>query len=119
MGTIVFLTSAWVVVLRRRVRSQTDLIEQRLQREQALKLRYRDLFESNPQPMWVYDLETLEFLAVNAAAIQHYGYAREEFLRMTIKDIRAPEAVKALLKKIAAIGPARGVENGGNWKHRR
>ena len=58
---------------------------------QASEERYRLLFESNPQPMWVYDVSTLAFLAVNDAAIEHYGYSREEFLSMTILDIRTPE----------------------------
>jgi len=49
--------------------------------------RYRILFDHNPQPMWVYDLETLAFLEVNAAAVRHYGYSREEFLTMTITVI--------------------------------
>jgi PAS domain S-box-containing protein len=53
--------------------------------------RYRRLFESNPQPMWVYDLETLRFLAVNDAAVKHYGFSPDEFLTMTIQDIRPPE----------------------------
>lgn len=47
--------------------------------------RYRLLFEANPQPMWVFDRETLRFLAVNDAAVSHYGYSREEFLAMTVK----------------------------------
>jgi two-component system cell cycle sensor histidine kinase/response regulator CckA len=62
--------------------------------------RYRLLFESNPLPMWVYDLETLAFLAINEAAIHHYGYSREEFLAMTIKDIRPVEDVAALLDAV-------------------
>lgn len=57
--------------------------------------RYRLLFESNPNPMWVVDLETLAFLAVNHAAIAHYGYSREEFLRMTIADICLPNDLSA------------------------
>jgi PAS domain S-box-containing protein len=52
---------------------------------------YRLLFNGNPNPMWVFDLETLAFLEVNEAAIQHYGYSREEFLAMTIMDIRPSE----------------------------
>src|SRR5213075_214136 len=66
---------------------------------------YRLLFESNPQPMWIYDRETLAFLAVNDAAVEHYGYSHEEFLRMTVKDIRPPEDVPWLLEKISAIKP--------------
>ncbi|MCF0057014.1 PAS domain S-box protein [Dyadobacter sp. CY356] len=53
--------------------------------------RYSDLFQLSPQPMWVYDLETLQFLNVNDAAIRHYGYSLEEFLAMTIRDIRPKE----------------------------
>ena len=52
---------------------------------------YRLLFHSNPNPMWVFDLETQAFLEVNEAAIQYYGYSRAEFLKMTIGDIRPPE----------------------------
>jgi PAS domain S-box-containing protein len=61
--------------------------------------RYRLLFECTPQPIWVYDDQTLAFLAVNEAAVRIYGYSREEFLSMTIKDIRPCEDVPALLIK--------------------
>ncbi|MFN2517119.1 MAG: PAS domain S-box protein [Pyrinomonadaceae bacterium] len=53
--------------------------------------RYRLLFESTPQPIWVYDEKTLRFLTVNEAAIQTYGYTREEFLSITIDDIGVEE----------------------------
>ena len=59
--------------------------------EQALvdsEQRYMALFESTPLPLWVFDEETLRFLTVNAAAIDQYGYSREEFLAMTVMDIR-------------------------------
>lgn len=49
--------------------------------------RYSDLFHLSPQPMWVYDAENFQFLDVNLAAVSHYGYAREEFLSMSIQDI--------------------------------
>jgi two-component system cell cycle sensor histidine kinase/response regulator CckA len=58
--------------------------------------RYRLLFDANPQPMWVFDAETLEFLAVNDAAIQHYGYSRDEFLSMNIMDIHPVEDAPGL-----------------------
>ena len=52
---------------------------------------FRLLLEKNPLPMWVYDHESLRFLAVNDAAIAHYGYSKDEFLAMTILDIRPAE----------------------------
>lgn len=55
--------------------------------------KYRDLFNFSPQPMWVFDPQTLNFLMVNEAAIRNYGYSREEFLGMTIIDIRPKDAV--------------------------
>lgn len=58
---------------------------------EAAERRYRLLFDSNPNPMWVFDVETLQFLAVNQAAVMRYGYSREEFLAMTIADIRPSE----------------------------
>ena len=57
--------------------------------------RYRLLFESTPQPIWVYDEKTLRFLTVNEAAIQTYGYTREEFLSMTIDEIGVEENTPA------------------------
>jgi PAS domain S-box-containing protein len=62
--------------------------EEKLRRSEE---QYRLLFESNPHPMWVFDAETLCFLAVNDNAVRHYGYTRDEFLRMTIRDIRPSE----------------------------
>ncbi len=62
---------------------------------------YRALFEHNPMPMWVYDSETLAFLEVNAAAVEHYGYTRDEFRRMSILDIR-PEEDRALVTRQAS-----------------
>ncbi|HXC79082.1 MAG TPA: PAS domain S-box protein, partial [Candidatus Acidoferrum sp.] len=56
----------------------------------ASERNYRSLFESHPQPMWLYDVHTLFFLRVNDAAIERYGYSRDEFLAMTINDIRPP-----------------------------
>jgi PAS domain S-box-containing protein len=86
--------------------------------EDALReseMRYRDLFENNPFPMWVYELETLNFLAVNDAAKFQYGYTETEFLSMTIKDIRPPEDIPLLLDNVAQV--AKTIENSGVWKH--
>jgi PAS domain S-box-containing protein len=75
---------------------------------------YRLLFQDNPNPMWVFDLESLTFLEVNAAAIQHYGYSREEFLRMTIADIRPPEKNKHRENIVSDVA-----ERGLVWRHRK
>ncbi len=79
--------------------------------------RYRALFDTNPSPIWVYDLETLRVLAVNEAAILHYGYARDEFLAMTVKDIRPPEEIPALLERAAASKEGR-IDHASRWRHR-
>lgn len=63
-------------------------------RLQESEQRYADLFQLSPQPMWVFDLETLEFLNVNQAAIEHYGYSLEEFMHMSIMDIRPKEEIE-------------------------
>ena len=65
--------------------------------------RYRPLFALSPQPAWVYDRETLRFLEVNEAAVRTYGWTREEFLGMTIRDIRPPAAQAQLDTLLAAV----------------
>jgi PAS domain S-box-containing protein len=59
------------------------------------------LFEKSPLPMWVVEREALQFLAVNDAAVRHYGYSRAEFLEMTLRDVNPPEAVPELLAYLA------------------
>jgi two-component system cell cycle sensor histidine kinase/response regulator CckA len=78
--------------------------------------RYRLLFEQNPLAMWVYDIETLAFLAVNESAVRRYGYSRDEFLSMTIADIRPPEDIPDML---ANIRSAPGSPIPRTWRHRR
>jgi PAS domain S-box-containing protein len=70
--------------------------------------RYRFLFEKSPLPKWVFSQETLAFLAVNDAAVEHYGYTHEEFLRMTMKDIRPPEDLPQLMAALQNPMPFRG-----------
>ena len=77
--------------------------------------RYRELFASNPQPMFVYDNETFIFLAVNDAAVAHYGYSRGEFLAMSVFDIRPPEDVQQLRDHLAQPGPR--PNRNGLWRH--
>lgn len=76
---------------------------------------YRLMFEHNPQPMWIYDLETLAFLKVNQAATSHYGYSEEEFLSMTIKDIRPKADLERLMENVREQG--RSYERSGQWRH--
>jgi two-component system, cell cycle sensor histidine kinase and response regulator CckA len=77
---------------------------------------HRLLFEKNPQPMWVYDLESLRFLEVNEAAIRHYGYTRGEFLSMSLEDIRPPEDHPRLHADVAATTSP--LNFAGDWRHR-
>ncbi|HET7732902.1 MAG TPA: PAS domain S-box protein, partial [Paludibacter sp.] len=74
--------------------------------EEALKdseEKYRLLFVSNPQPMWILDVETLDFIEVNEAAVRHYGYSKGEFLSMTALDIRPSEDIPMYLNDMEDI----------------
>ncbi|HEX7327638.1 MAG TPA: EAL domain-containing protein [Casimicrobiaceae bacterium] len=76
---------------------------------------FATLFAEHPLPLWIYDRATLRFLTVNSAACRTYGYSREEFLRLSIADIRPREDIgklRATIKRMAAGGPRSGV-----WRH--
>ncbi len=93
------------LILSRDVTERRRLERQLLENEQ----KYRMLFESNGEAMYVYDLDTYRFLAVNQAAITRYGYSRDEFLGMTVFDLWPPaEAKKVRLSETTA-----------NWIHQR
>ncbi|MGZ3946157.1 MAG: PAS domain-containing protein, partial [Mucilaginibacter sp.] len=62
--------------------------------------RYSDVFHFSPLPTWIVDLDSLKFMDVNRATIDHYGYSREEFLAMTLKDIRPPEEISKLEQEL-------------------
>jgi diguanylate cyclase (GGDEF)-like protein/PAS domain S-box-containing protein len=83
------------------------------QREASFRL----LFESNPIPMWVYEHATLRFIAVNEAAIEHYGYSREQFLAMTLLDIRPPDD-RDEVRRIAGT-PEADYRLGRTWRHQK
>lgn len=89
-----------------------------LQALESSEARYRMLFDANPQPLWVYDLETLAFLEVNDAAVEHYGYSREEFLTMTLLDVRPVEDIPRLMENLVEAKQFRGIEHAGIWRHR-
>ncbi len=93
-------------------------ITKRKMTEKALKdneERYRLLFDHNPHPMFVYDQETFQFLAVNEAALTHYGYTKDEFLDMNIMDIRPKEDAQ-LLSDYLKNGLS-GMKKFGVWRH--
>jgi PAS domain S-box-containing protein len=104
-------------------RRQVQLEDALLQREHGQAAlrdsqgRWHMLFERNPLPMWIFDVQTLAFLAVNEAAVQQYGWSQDEFRTLTLRDIRPPEDVPALLDDIGQ-GHA-GLHGGQLWRHRR
>lgn len=61
---------------------------------------YKKLFDNNPHPMWIYDVDTLKFISVNNSALKNYGYSRDEFLNMKLTDIRPSEDVSKLIENI-------------------
>ncbi len=79
--------------------------------------RYRYMFEANPLPMWIRDERTMAILAVNEAALQSYGYSREEFLKLKASDLIAPEEISRFLETVTSRDPGGGYTN--YWHHRR
>ncbi len=97
-------------------RDETDELAQLRELEER-ESRYRLLFAANPHAMWVYDADSLAFLDVNGAAVARYGYSREEFLQMTLADIRPREDVPSLIEDVTKVPEA--FEGGRRWRHRR
>jgi len=86
------------------VSTQVAMAIERKRTEEQLhesERKYRLLFETNPEPMFVYDFETLRIMAVNEAAITRYGYSESEFLALTIRDIRSVEEQARLEQELA------------------
>jgi PAS domain S-box-containing protein len=79
---------------------------------------YHQLFIDNPMPMWIIDFETRQFVEVNAEAIRHYGYTREEFLSMNINDIRPVEDIEKL-KSLERTATGNSSVYNGSWRHYR
>lgn len=79
--------------------AMSEIQEQKRQLEDSER-RYRAQFEASPQPMWVFDTQTLEFLSVNDAAVMHYGYSREEFMALTVRDICTAEDLPLLMETL-------------------
>jgi len=118
-STLLFINLVTLILIQRTIRRLEKIIvrESELQgqlEDEALeiaelnnKLResedyYRYLFASNPSPMWVYDTSTLHFLQVNDAALRLYGYTREEFMQLTLEDLRPQNDMKQSLRMIGS-----------------
>ena len=76
--------------------------------------RYHFLFDNNPMPMWVCEEDSLKFLVVNDRAVEHYGFTREEFSRMTLRDIRPAEDIPETMR---AISDSLNKKYSGEWRH--
>ncbi|MCF8352553.1 MAG: PAS domain S-box protein, partial [Bacteroidales bacterium] len=87
-----------------------------LEKLKQSELNYKYLFEKNPHPMWVYDLKTLAFLAVNNTAVNKYGYSEEEFLKMKLPDIRPKEERERLLSNVENETDL--IQTSGPWYHK-
>jgi PAS domain S-box-containing protein len=90
-----------------RKKVETDLINS--------EEKYRELFHHNPMSMWMYDILTLQIIDVNEAAILHYGYSRDEFLSMTILQLRPKEDIPKILDAVKDYN--RGMKASGIWRH--
>lgn len=108
----VFLSTLIIYWLVARSMKQHEAAQEALAHSERL---YRLLFNNNPLPMWVYDVKTLAFLEVNNAAVTKYQFSRNEFLELTLKDIRPPEEVPLLLEKVAQTTEP--LSYAGEWRH--
>ena len=101
---------------RSRKKPLTRIVKRRADEVEQVRESYEYLFMHHPVPMWIFDTESLRFLVVNHAAQSQYGYSREEFLSMTLQDIRPVEYRDALADYVRTahpdLGPAR------LWRHR-
>ena len=94
--------------------TQRKLWEKELQ-DAAQK--YKMLFDNNPLPMWMFTLPERSIIEVNKAACEHYGYTREEFLNLSVLDMRPKEEVQRFLEDVKQLSPE--VRTAGVWKHKR
>ncbi len=99
---------------KKRLKEERGRAADRLQQSEH---QYRMLFEASPQSMWVYDSETLRFLDVNDAAISQYGYSRDEFLSMTISEVRPAEDVGLLMDHLSSRSADR--QDIVTWRHQK
>ena len=98
----------------RHVKTRSEEVERQLV---SVEHDYKNIFDKNPMPMWIFDLESLRFLTVNHAAIENYGYTQDEFLAMTIQNLRDREESERL--QMFMSGQRSALNSAGIWKHRK
>jgi PAS domain S-box-containing protein len=109
-----------VIVSSRDITEKKQQLLEKQKAEERLKKseqHYKTLFQNNPLPCWIYDLNTLRFLEVNKAAIEHYGYSKEEFLTLSVLDIQPEEYITPLKAKLKS-GKNKKRYSINNWQHR-
>ena len=111
----VFFTSRWVMRMRSRFDSETREARDAQRRSE---MNFRNFFENNPAPMLLYDRDSGDFVDVNLAAVERYGYTRGEFLEMDIYAIRPKEDVAKLKAYQKGLLPSEmGYRQAGEWRH--
>ncbi len=90
--------------IRANERRLSDLVDARTLELKQTESRFRFLFADTPLPVFLFDIETLQYLEVNDAAAAHYGYSRDEFLKMKVTDIRPGEDVPQFLEHLHTLG---------------
>src|SRR5436305_3838379 len=76
---------------------EISLLKQGEEELRKSKEQYRFLFDENPQPMWIFALDTFKFLAFNRATLRHYGYSNTDFRELTAKELCLAEEVDAFV----------------------
>ena len=118
-GKIIAIACQSRDVTRLRLSGTVQDITESKQVKQGLELsekKYKNLFEENPLPMFIWDFETLNIIDCNKEALIKYGYTREEFLQLSIRDIGPQEDI-ALIDKIVANETVYGQIHKGSWRH--
>jgi PAS domain S-box-containing protein len=116
IGLIALGSTAVFYFVRRAQEEARSEVDAERAKAAAGEKQFQLLFASNPLPMWLYDPESLQFVEVNEAAVRQYGYSRDEFLRMTLEEIRQAEDVPALRENLAQNRQS--LEFSGPWRHR-
>jgi PAS domain S-box-containing protein len=116
LGLSIFVCSSTMIVIVTSALHRTRIRAREAELQHAVDEQYRLLFDINPNPMWVFDEETLAFLAVNEAAVKLYGWTREEFLAMTVADIRPQTDIPLLKQKVAEQAGVKACSVG-TWQH--